>query len=149
MLHPSPLPKYRGGSPIQNQIINGEKKSAVSIFIMNQDLDAGPICRQEEISLCGNLDNIFDRIVIAGTKLTLDMLENGLNPYEQDHNLATYHERRRPWQSEITIDELESQSAEYLYNKIRMLQDPYPNAYIVGKDGQKLYIKEAILDDDS
>ena len=28
MLHPSPLPKYRGGSPIQNQIINGEKKSA-------------------------------------------------------------------------------------------------------------------------
>ena len=148
MLHPSPLPKYRGGSPIQNQIINGEDKSAVSIFIMNQDLDAGPICRQEEISLGGNLDNIFERIVITGTKLTLDMLRNGFNPYEQDHNLATYYERRKPWQSEITIDELKSQSAEYLYNKIRMLQDPYPNAYIVGKDGQKLYIKEATLEED-
>ena len=32
MLHPSPLPKYRGGSPIQNQIINGEKISAVTLF---------------------------------------------------------------------------------------------------------------------
>ena len=147
MLHPSPLPKYRGGSPIQNQIINGETKSAVSIFIMNEDLDAGPICRQEEISLDGNLDDIIERIIVSGTKLTLDILTNGLNPYEQDHKTATYYETRKPCQSEITIDELKTQSAKYLYNKIRMLQDPYPNAYIVGKDGKKLYIKEAVLDE--
>ena len=41
MLHPSPLPKYRGGSPLQNQIISGETKSKVSIFIMNNDIDSG------------------------------------------------------------------------------------------------------------
>ena len=34
-LHPSPLPKYRGGSPIQNQIINGEEESAVTLFKMD------------------------------------------------------------------------------------------------------------------
>ena len=44
MLHPSPLPKYRGGSPIQNQIINGEVDSAVSIFLMDEGIDTGPIC---------------------------------------------------------------------------------------------------------
>ena len=38
-LHPSPLPKYRGGTPIQNQIINGEKMSAVTIFKMKEGID--------------------------------------------------------------------------------------------------------------
>ena len=36
MLHPSPLPKFRGGSPIQNQIIRGKKISAVTIFKINK-----------------------------------------------------------------------------------------------------------------
>ena len=37
MLHPSPLPKYRGGSPIQNQIIRGEKYSKVTLFKMTKE----------------------------------------------------------------------------------------------------------------
>ena len=41
MLHPSPLPLYRGGSPLQNQIIEGKKTSKVSIIIMTEELDAG------------------------------------------------------------------------------------------------------------
>ena len=46
-LHPSPLPKYRGGSPIQHQIINGESLSAVTFFEMTNELDAGDILYQE------------------------------------------------------------------------------------------------------
>ena len=42
-LHPSPLPKYRGGSPIQNQVVRGESDSAVSFFRMTDKLDAGDI----------------------------------------------------------------------------------------------------------
>ena len=38
MLHPSPLPKYRGGSPLQNQIIAGETLSAVTLFLMNDKI---------------------------------------------------------------------------------------------------------------
>ena len=64
---------------------------------------------------------------------------------EQKSEEATYFARRKPEQSEITIDELENQTAEYLYNKIRMLQDPYPNAYIKTFDGKKLFIKSAQL----
>ena len=48
MLHPSPLPKYRGGSPIQNQIINGESKSAVTLFKINNKIDQGDIIYQKE-----------------------------------------------------------------------------------------------------
>ena len=42
-LHPSLLPKYRGGSPIQNQIINGETTSGITLFKMDKNIDTGPI----------------------------------------------------------------------------------------------------------
>ncbi len=45
-LHPSPLPKYRGGSPLQHQILNGEAMSAISIFRMIDEIDAGDLCSQ-------------------------------------------------------------------------------------------------------
>ena len=54
--------------------------------------------------------------------------------------------RRKPSESEITFKEIKSKSANYLYNKIRMLQDPYPNAYIRTSDGKKLFLIHARLE---
>ena len=59
MKHPSPLPKFRGGSPIQNQIINGKSDSAVSIFKISEKLDEGDIIYQKYLSLEGELSKIF------------------------------------------------------------------------------------------
>lgn len=67
-LHPSPLPRYRGGSPIQNQIINGEVESAVTYFKMNNEIDAGPIIWQQNFSLDGDLKDVFSRISETGKK---------------------------------------------------------------------------------
>jgi len=145
MLHPSPLPKYRGGSPLQNQIIRGETKSAVTIFLMDEGIDTGPIAKQEELDLCGTLNDIFDRISIVGLRLTLEIILEGLSVHRQDEEEASYFSRRKPEDSEITIDELTSQSSLYLYNKIRMLQDPYPNPYIVTSDGKKLVVKQVVV----
>jgi methionyl-tRNA formyltransferase len=145
MLHPSPLPKYRGGSPIQNQIIAGEKESMVTIFHMNQELDAGDILQQKRYSLEGSLNDILGRMTALGVELTIAILENGFHPVPQDHSKATYCKRRKPEDSEITLDELRTMPAEYLYNKIRMLADPYPNAYIVTSDNKKLFIKSAMM----
>lgn len=142
MLHPSPLPKFRGGSPIQNQIIRDIKKSAVTLFIMNKELDAGDIVAQDELSLEGSLDEIFSRISTIGYQLTKNILINGIDRKPQDHSKATYYERRKPWQSEITIEELKTKNAQYLYNKVRMLADPYPNAFIKTFDGKRLLIKK-------
>ena len=143
MLHPSPLPKYRGGSPIQNQIILGEKISKVSIFIMNEEIDAGDIVGQEEISLEGSLEDIFREIESAGIRVTKRILSEGLKRQPQNHSDATYFKRRVEADSEITLQELTECSAEYLYNKIRMLADPYPNAYIITSDKKKLVILAA------
>ena len=146
MLHPSPLPRYRGGSPIQNQIIAGEKSSMVTIFVMSNQLDAGDIVAQQDLDLTGTLDQIFRRIEDIGLKLTHGLLRNGLQRIPQDHSSATFCKRRTPTDSEITHKELTEQSALHLYNKIRMLADPYPNAYIKTADGRKLYITSAYID---
>jgi len=148
MLHPSPLPNYRGGSPIQNQIIRGEKESAVTLFLMNEGLDTGDIIAQKKISLEGHLDEIFARITQTGIELTLQILKTTALPtIKQTEANATFYKRLTPADSEITLKELESVSGEYLYNKIRMLEDPYPNAFIKTADGRKLLIKRAELAD--
>ena len=130
MLHPSPLPKYRGGSPIQNQIIAGEKDSKVSIFLMNSETDSGDIVAQEDLSLDGRLSEIFSRIENIGIRLTSQIFISPFNPMPQDHINVTYCTRRNPEDSEITTKELNEQTLEYFYNKIRMLEDPYPSAFI-------------------
>ncbi len=144
MLHPSKLPKYRGGSPIQNQIINGEEKSAVTLFKINNKMDEGEIIKQKNFSLSGSLNNVFDRIIDVGFELSLDVLKNfpNIETYDQKGQ-PTYFSRRLPGQSEITIEDIKNSSAKYLYNKIRALQDPYPNAFIECSDGKKLFITEA------
>lgn len=148
MLHPSPLPKYRGGSPIQNQIIAGEKTSMVTLFKMNEVLDAGDIYYQKIFSLEGSLDSVFSRITQIGIQLTMELLVERKEPWPQDHSLATFCKRRKPLESEITVEELNTMPAEYLYNKIRMLADPYPNAYLKTIDGKKIYLKQVEVSED-
>lgn len=148
MLHPSPLPKYRGGSPIQNQIVAGERNSKVTIFIMNNEMDSGDIIAQADISLMGTLSDILTDIEDVGIRLTINILTVGLHPVPQDHSKATYCKRRTPEESEITIEEIKERSAEYLFDKIRMLSPPYPNAFIYTNDGKKLIIKSAEIQSD-
>ena len=151
MLHPSDLPKFRGGSPIQNQIISGVLDSKVTLFVVNEGYDAGQILTKGDLSLRGRMQDIFDRLTFVGTELTMRLISSPHAPfvasYEQDHTAATYYKRRTPKESEITVEEMLNKSAEFLYNKIRMLEDPYPNAYIRTSDGKKLLIKMAEIEE--
>lgn len=149
MLHPSPLPRYRGGSPIQNQIIMGEANSKLTLFIMTDELDAGDIVGQQDLSLTGTLNDIFKRMEEEGVKLTQQVLKCGLHRSPQDHSSATFCKRRTPSDSEITSEELYNKPAKYLYDKIRMLASPYPNAYIRTADGKKLIITAAHIEEDA
>ena len=142
MLHPSPLPKFRGGSPIQNQIIRNKKKSMVTIFRINNILDGGDIYYQKGFSLEGSLNQIFNRMVKIGIIGTKKILTKNIVPKKQNHKLATYYPRRKKKESEISHKELKHKSATYLYNKIRMLEDPYPNAYLRINKRKKLYFKK-------
>ena len=146
-LHPSPLPKYRGGNPIQNQIINKEQVSAVSFFKMNDKLDQGKILYQAPFSLKGELNDIFSRIIELGTFGIHHIMASNPKGIKQDESEATYCKRRKPEESEITIDEIMNKSAHELYDKVRMLNDPYPNAFIRCKNGDKLFITKTHYND--
>lgn len=148
-LHPSELPLYRGGSPIQHQIINGETTSAVTLFIMTEKIDDGPILWQKKFSLQGELVDIFKTISqlgLEGIKHVLD--SNNLHEIStlQDNSRATFFKRRTPSQSEIKNTDFKDYTAEELYNKIRALQDPYPNPYILCKDNTKLFITKTYVE---
>jgi methionyl-tRNA formyltransferase len=145
MLHPSDLPKFRGGSPIQNQIINGVKKSAVTIFKVNNILDGGPIYKKKQFMLTGGINEIFARIENIGTNLTIDIIKGKYRIYNQNLKDSVIYKRRSSKDSEITLNEIKNRTGQYLLDKIQMLEDPYPNAYIKTKDNKKLLIRTAKL----
>ena len=92
--------------------------------------------------LYGDLNQIFKRIIkfgIIGTNKILN--QKNIKYRKQNHSKATYFKRRKPEESEITFNELKIKSSKYIKNKIRMLDDPYPNAFIKLKNA-KLYIKK-------
>jgi len=122
-LHPSPLPRYRGGSPIQNQVMNGEIEGAVTIFKMDEGLDSGDIIFQEEMSLKGYLADIFQRIEEIGVKSILKIIDDYTNEYiggrKQKEEDATYCTRRIPDQSAIMPRDFTIHEADYFYNLVR------------------------------
>lgn len=148
MLHPSALPKFRGGSPLQNQIISGVEVTKLTLFRMNAGIDEGPILGQEDLSLSGDIADIFDRLTELGLSLTRQFLKGELKEIQQDHGEATYCKRRTPSDSEITTEELLNTPARKLYDKIRALSDPYPNAYIRTADNKRLLLKKVEVSDD-
>jgi len=149
-LHPSPLPKYRGGSPIQHQIINGDYDSAISFFIMNNNIDTGDILYQIPLNLKGELSDIFTNIINDSYKIICQIIIDynkfkKLKGVPQNHSDSTTFKRRSKQMSEIQINDFQNYTATQLYDKIRSLQDPYPNAFIRCKDDTILYITKAKL----
>lgn len=135
-LHPSKLPEYRGGSPIQNQIIDGVKNSSVTIFKMNNQVDAGAICFQEDLDLGGYLPEIFYRIEKIGIRGTLKIINNDFVLIEQDETRSSFYKRRNIKDSEIDPQDFNKYDAEYFYNKVRCLQPPYPEVFIKCQNGR-------------
>ncbi|UTB80925.1 methionyl-tRNA formyltransferase [Staphylococcus carnosus] len=140
-VHASLLPKYRGGAPIHQAIIDGEKETGVTIMYMEPKLDAGDIISQQaiEIEANDNVESMHDKLSFLGADLlkkTLPEIINGTNDrIAQDDDKATFasnisrEDERIDW----------TQSAEQVYNHIRGLS-PWPVAYTKLDDtNMKLY----------
>ena len=142
-LHPSKLPKYRGGSPIQNQIISGETDSAVSLFKMLVGVDDGPIYYQKSFSLEGYLNAILNSIKLAGcegtTKFITDYKDDNIVFVEQNNDEATFCSRRSPRSSEVSPEDFLNNDSKYFFNLVRSLQLPYPDCYIKCKSGRVIF----------
>ena len=130
-LHGSLLPKYRGRVPINWAIINGEKKTGVTLHYMTAKADAGDIIAQEKVTITGDdtAKSLFDKCVEAAKKMlgkTLPLLKKGKAPRTpQDDRQATVFGGRKPADGEIDW----SKSAAAVRNLIRAVTRPYPGAF--------------------
>lgn len=96
-IHPSLLPKYRGPSPLQEQILNDEKNIGVSIMLMDEKIDHGPIISQREVKIIDwpvKFEDLEKILAKEGAKLLMEtlnpLLDGKLKPTEQNHSEATF-----------------------------------------------------------
>lgn len=144
-IHPSDLPHYKGGSPIQNQIIDGVTKSKVTLFTLSPKLDGGDIWLKEDVEFLGNnMNEIFNKIVRASTIL-LNIFFNqypNIKTVQQNSKGGSYFKRRKPKESKLSNEHLMKMNTKELYDFIRCLTAPYPNAYYEDSNGDKVFFEE-------
>src|SRR3989344_3049017 len=135
-VHPSLLPKYRGPSPIQTAILNGEANTGVTIMIVDEEVDLGPILASREFPISNplaseqfsNHDELAKKLFELGAKLLIEIITKYVNgeikPIPQDHSQATFTKIFTREDGRINW----SEPAEKIYNQIRAL-NPEPGAW--------------------
>ncbi|MDD5290252.1 MAG: methionyl-tRNA formyltransferase [Patescibacteria group bacterium] len=129
-IHPSLLPKYRGASPIQSALLNGEKETGVTIMKMDEKMDHGAIISnfQFPISNDDTYEILSEKLAQASGDFLLtiipDYLSNKIKPAEQDHTKATFCKIIKKSDGEIDWNK----PAKKIYNQWRAFW-PWPGAF--------------------
>ncbi len=90
-LHASLLPEYRGAAPINHAIINGDTKTGVTTFLLNEKIDQGAILAQREVEIGDEecVGGLYERLMMVGQELVLESVEmlakGDITPIKQDH----------------------------------------------------------------
>ena len=144
-VHASLLPKLRGGAPIHKAIIEGHKKTGITIMYMNTKMDEGDIITQEEIDILDTdtASSLHDKLSLLGRDLllrTLPSIIDGTNSRtKQDSSTATYAFTLKKEDEKINFDK----TARQIYNQIRGLNS-WPGAYCIF-EGKILKVWEAYI----
>lgn len=142
-IHASLLPKYRGSSPIQHAIINGEKVTGITVMLTDIGVDTGDIILQDEIAIADGdtAGTLFDKLSELGAKSiikAMPLIESGDFPrIKQDEALATKTSFLTKESGKINFD----LDADGIVNLVRGL-NPWPIAYFE-KDGEQIKVYEA------
>ena len=127
-LHASILPQYRGASPIQQTLLNGDDKTGVSAMLMDEGLDTGDIIKIEEIDVAKDemAESLFERLTDVASELTVDVLQNfdKYTPLKQDEAKSSHCKKITKQDGEVEFEE-----AEALFNKYRAFT-PWPGIYL-------------------
>lgn len=146
-LHGSLLPQYRGAAPINWAIINGEKESGVTTFLLKQEIDTGDILFAESVKI-DNQDtagDLHDKLMTIGAQLlvkTVKAIESGDYKEIPQDKMAAEKLKSAPkiFREDCLIDW--HQEAKKIYNHIRGLS-PYPAAFCKFQDKTlKIYLAD-------
>ena len=138
-VHASLLPQYRGAAPINHAIINGEKESGVTTFLLQHEIDTGNILLSKKVTIkeTDNAGDLHDNLMVAGAETllqTIQQLKAGtLQPKPQDVLLTTEPLKHAPkiFKEDCKINW--DQPTAQVYNFIRGLS-PYPAAFTLLND---------------
>lgn len=141
-LHASLLPQYRGAAPINWAIINGETKTGVTTFFIDEKIDTGAIILQDEapIQIDDNVEDLHDRLMHLGAHTvikTVERIQQGNFETTEQVNSDDLKEAHKIHRETCEIDW--HQPKEDLYNFIRGLS-PYPAAWTTLINGDQQII---------
>ena len=137
-IHPSLLPKYRGSSPIQYSLLNGDKETGVSIINLNSKVDSGAILGQKTIltPMDATFGDMYEKLGILGSKLLMEVVDDIKNGHS---NAIIQDESKKSLAPKIKKEQYKInwlQESLSVYNQIRAF-DPYPGAYAM-LDGKRI-----------
>ncbi len=145
-VHGSLLPKYRGGAPIHYSVLNGDKKTGVTIMKMVSKMDAGAIITQAEFPIAENDTTaiVHDNMIEVGKDLLLatlpSLLKNEYMLTEQDEAEVTYSPNISKEQERI----IWNNPAQVVHNQIRGLSS-WPGSYAMLDDKRfKVYLSQLV-----
>lgn len=148
-LHASLLPSYRGASPVNWAIINGDKETGVTAIVMDKGVDTGPILLSEKAGIkedetAGELSRKLSEVGAALLVKAIELfLEGRIKPAPQDGRKATYAPLLKKEDGKIDWNS----GAERIKNLVRGLS-PWPGAYTLLR-GKLLKIHSAEAQGDS
>ncbi len=140
-LHPSLLPKYRGASPVQSALLNGEKTSGITIFRLTPQMDAGDIYVQEKIDLDEKTaTEVFEEVTVRGGELLRQFCEDivsgkGFSPQKQNESEATYSRKFSKSDGQIFP---EKETSEEILRKYRAFSIWPQIYYIDSRSGKRI-----------
>ena len=159
-VHPSLLPRYRGASPIQSVLLAGEHATGVSLYMLDEKMDAGPVIAQKNalIQLDETYETLSEKLANAGGELLLkimpDLESAKTNAETQDEARATYTKKFKTEDAYVEPGNLRDaqngvsgkNKAAEVYRKIQAL-NPEPGVWTM-QNGKRVKLLKAKLDDD-
>lgn len=142
-VHASLLPKYRGAAPVAAAILNGDEETGVTIMLMDEQMDHGPILAQRSTSIRSDdtRQSLTERLAEQGADLLVETLPKWvageIGPETQDHDAATYVDMLEKEDGEIDW----TQPADRIARMTRAYH-PWPGAYTY-LDGQLFKVRKA------
>jgi len=162
-VHPSLLPKYRGPSPIQTAVLNGDKETGANLFLIDKEIDHGPVLAGAkcDISEKDNYETMERKLAELGAKLLIENLQKYLDgkikSIEQNHEKATFTKKFSTEDGQVILplsvipsetrnldsspsaqNDRKEDPAKLIFNKIRALNpDPGVFTFISTKNGLK------------
>ena len=148
-IHTSLLPKYRGAAPIQHSLINGDKKTGLTTFMIESKVDAGGIILQKEIQI--NKEDTFGSLSVKMANESGELTLESINKIEQGHkpipqNNSDFTLAPKILKSYYLIDWYKN--AESIHNQIRSLA-PKPGAYTIINKKRFKILKSKVYSNDS